>query len=75
MKSIHNRSGHFMVLHRKVNRACFLVLVCFTFISILGKKSLGISKNVDELAINSNAVILGFFVMLMHSMLNGEENM
>lgn len=79
IRRIHGRSGHFVVLNRKVNRAFFLVLVCFTFICCPGKEIsgiiLGICKNVDELAINSNAVIFGFFVMLMHSMLSGEEKM
>lgn len=65
MRSVHGRSGHFMVLHSKVNRAFFFVLVCFTFICYPGKEisgiTLAICRNVDELAINSNAVILGFF--------------
>lgn len=79
MRSILGRSGHFKILHRKVNRAFFLIPVCFTFICYPGKEIsgiiLGVSKNVDELAINSNAVIFGFFLMLMHSMLSGEEKM
>lgn len=53
-----------MVLHRKLNRA-FLSLFVSPLSSILGKKSsgiiLGIRKNGDELAMNSNVVNFGFF--------------
>lgn len=63
-------------LHRKVNRACFLFSVCFSFTFYPGKEISGIvtciCRNVDELARNSNVVIL-FFLKVMHSMLIEEK--
>lgn len=59
------RSGLHVVLHRKVNRACFLFPFCFSFIFYPGKEISeivsGICKNVGELARNVNVGILGFW--------------
>lgn len=68
------RSGLHMGLHRRVNRACFLFSVSFSFIFYPGKEIFGIvsgiCENVGELARNVNVGILGFWgfflVMLMH---------